>query len=163
MEVSAIPDILQKTSESDVRISMIKFIAELPILGKMSESDKESIMNYGIRAFIAIIGSFCTQLNPAFINYPLLKIFPQTSLDLRTLSSFNFKDITEEELAVMAACSLSQHLTPNISDKSSVDIFFGQLSTCLHFKFNLRTSTNCTPLVIEFFNYLRQLYPNPSN
>uniref|UniRef100_A0AC34GH73 Nuclear receptor domain-containing protein n=1 Tax=Panagrolaimus sp. ES5 TaxID=591445 RepID=A0AC34GH73_9BILA len=70
LEHPAVPDILQKTSEAD------KFIDELPMIGKMSEVDKESLINYGIRAFIAIIGSLCTQFNAGFIDSPLLKIFP---------------------------------------------------------------------------------------
>ena len=100
----------------------------------------------------------CAQFNPAFLATPLLKIYPQTRSDLQSLASFSFKDITEEELAVMVACCLSQIMTPNISDPVAVGSFFDQLSTCLHFKFNLRKSANCTPMLLEFFSELKKLY-----
>ena len=48
----AVPDILHKSTEAELQISLKKFVEQLPILGKLSESDQRHLITYGSRAFV---------------------------------------------------------------------------------------------------------------
>uniref|UniRef100_A0AC34QGU2 Nuclear receptor domain-containing protein n=1 Tax=Panagrolaimus sp. JU765 TaxID=591449 RepID=A0AC34QGU2_9BILA len=130
----SIHQLLTIQTVDELRTALKRFIANLPVSSEITEAEKTALINFGMRAFTAIVCSIFAQAKPSLTGQPLFKVFPQTVQDVEGFSSFSFKEMTDEEISIMCTMPLFQQSCFGVGNQKVVDEFGGQLASCLNFK-----------------------------
>ncbi|KAE9553426.1 hypothetical protein FO519_003385 [Halicephalobus sp. NKZ332] len=155
---NSVAPVLKFSSIDELRDAVESFIGSISKSGELTEEEKTELANYGMRAFIALVCSLSQQVKPSLSNQPLFKVLRQTPGDLDLLARFDFREITDDEIAIMCASSLIQPSMFGLGNHKVIDNLSRQLARCLYYKLNERVDEKSMKILDAFCGFLCKLY-----